>query len=147
MIRVAIGSDHAGTQLRQAIKGWLQTRGFDVLDLGPHEAGSVDYPDYAGLVARAIQEGQVSWGVLICGSGIGMSIAANRYQGIRAALCREELSARLARQHNDANLLVLGERFTGLALAEAILDAWLVAAFEGGRHQKRVEKIGLCGAS
>lgn len=144
-MRVAIGSDHAGSELRRGVKVWLEKRGCEVLDQGPYEAGSVDYPDYAGRVVKEIVEGRAEWGVLVCGSGIGMSMAANRYAGIRAALCREEVSARLARQHNDANILVLGERITGLALAEAILDAWLSASFEGGRHQRRVEKLSLCG--
>jgi ribose 5-phosphate isomerase B len=141
MVKVAIGSDHAGGQLRRHVKGWLETRGFGVIDCGVSNEESVDYPVFAGEVVRRIKEGEAAWGVLICGSGLGMSIAANRYEGIRAALCREEHSARMARRHNDANILVMGERFTGISLAEAILDAWLAASFEGGRHARRVSLV------
>lgn len=140
-MKVAIGSDHAGTQLRALIKGWLEERQVEVLDVGPHEEGSVDYPSYAALVAEAIISGECERGVLICGSGMGMSITANRYPGIRAALCREELSAKMSRLHNDANVLVLGERFTGTSLAEAIFQTWWETPFEGGRHARRVNLI------
>lgn len=140
-MKIAIGSDHAGSILRGHIKEWLEARNIEVIDKGPHAEGSVDYPDYAAAVTGAISAGECPRGVLVCGSGIGISIAANRVAGIRAALCREELSARMSRAHNDANVLVLGERFTGTAMAEAILDAWLETPFEGGRHARRVEKI------
>ena len=140
-MKIAIGSDHAGYELRQHIQQWLEARSIEVFDVGTHDKTSVDYPVFAGLVTQAIQSKECEQGVLICGSGIGMSIAANRAEGIRAALCREELSAKMARRHNDANVLVLGERFTGLSMAEAILDAWLESSFEGGRHQRRVDLI------
>ncbi len=140
-MKVSIGSDHAGAKLRLFVKEWLEGRGIEVEDRGTHEEGSVDYPIYAAKVARDIQEGKSDWGVLICGSGLGMSIAANRYEGVRAALCREGLSARMARRHNDANILVMGERFTGLSLAEGILENWLEASFDGGRHLRRVNLI------
>lgn len=140
-MKVAISSDHAGNQLRQFVKEWCLQRGYEVIDHGPQEEGSVDYPVYAAPVAKAVQSGAVDRGILICGSGMGMSIAANRFQGVRAALCREELSARMSRLHNDANILVLGERFTGLSMAEAILSAWFDTDFEGGRHARRVGLI------
>ncbi len=140
---IAIGSDHAGKRLREAVKGWLTEWGWEVLDFGTFEESSVDYPDFAKPVAEAILSGKAERGVLICGSGIGMSIAANRYPGIRAALCRDVLSAKYSRLHNDANVLAMGERFTGLGLAEAILSTWLETPFEGGRHQRRIEKLDL----
>lgn len=140
-MKVAIGSDHAGHQLRQFVKEWLEAQGAEVIDMGPHEEGSVDYPSFAQLVTQAILSDTCQKGVLICGSGMGMSIAANRVPGIRAALCREELSATMSRAHNDSNVLVLGERFTGVSLAEAILKAWWETPFEGGRHQRRVDSI------
>ncbi len=139
MLKVATGSDHAGRRLRLQVQTWLAARGVEVVDCGVQEDVSVDYPCYAAPVAQQVRSGEVAWGVLVCGSGLGMSMAANRYAGIRAALCREEHSARMARMHNDANILVLGERFTGESLAEAILDAWMAASFEGGRHARRVE--------
>lgn len=140
-MKVAIGSDHAGTGLRQFVREWLEQKEAEVVDFGPHEAGSVDYPDYAALVSRSILNQEAERGVLVCGSGMGMSMAANRFEGIRAALCREPLTAEFARSHNNANVLVLGERFTGTALAEAILQAWWETPFEGGRHARRVAKI------
>jgi ribose 5-phosphate isomerase B len=145
-MKVALGSDHAGATLRAQIRTWLEERGAQVIDLGTHQYGSVDYPIFAERVAQAVAQGECKQGVLVCGSGIGMSIVANRFQGVRAALCREELSARLARAHNNANVLVLGERFTGKALAEAILQAWWESSFEGGRHQKRVAQIDRVGS-
>ncbi len=140
-MKVAIGSDHAGHQLRKHVRQWLEEFGATVVDKGPHETGSVDYPDYAAPVVQAILEGDCERGVLICGSGIGMSIAANRFPGIRAALCREAVSAKFARAHNNANVLVLGERFTGTSLAHAILQAWWETPFEGDRHIRRLNKI------
>lgn len=140
-MKVAIASDHAGIQLRQQVRIWLEALGAEVMDWGPNQSSSVDYPDYAALVVKSILGGECERGVLICGSGIGMSIAANRYSGIRAALCREPVSATFARAHNDANVLVLGERFTGPALAEAIVQAWWQTPFDGGRHVQRLDKI------
>ena len=140
-MKVAIGSDHAGSELRQFVREWLEKQGAEVVDFGTHESDSVDYPDYAGLVARAILAGEAERGVLVCGSGMGMSIAANRFEGIRAALCREPVTAEFSRSHNNSNVLVLGERFTGIALADAILQAWWETPFEGGRHARRVAKI------
>ena len=140
-MRVAIGSDHAGLLLRGVVKAALFAHGVEVNDLGPQEPTSVDYPDYAAKVCAEVTAGHADLGVLVCGTGLGMSIAANKVQGIRAAVCRTEFEARLARQHNDANVLCLGERVTGPGLAEAILAAFLSAEFEGGRHAKRVDKV------
>lgn len=138
---VAIGSDHAGKNLRLFVKKLLEERGIQVNDKGTHGEGSVDYPEYAAQVAQSILSGECESGILVCGSGIGMSIAANRFEGIRAALCRDTVSARYARLHNDANILVLGERFSGHAIVEDILDAWLNSSFEGDRHIRRIKQI------
>lgn len=139
---VAIGCDHAGTALKEQLKQRLEKRGLAVIDLGTHGTQAADYPDIAARVCEQVQGGGAAgWGVLICGSGIGMSMAANRYYGIRAALCHDVTSARLSRMHNDANILVLGARLTGEAVALECLDAFADAAFEGGRHEGRVQKI------
>lgn len=142
-MRIGIASDHAGVELKQTIASHLLTAGNEVSDFGPQDTCAVDYPDQAVLVARAVALGDCDRGILICGTGIGMSIAANKLPGIRAALCRDELSARASRQHNDANILVLGARVTGPDLALAITDQWMVTGFDGGRHRRRVDKIHL----
>ena len=144
---IAIACDHAGYLLKQALKAELLTLGYTPKDLGTHSQESADYPDYASKLCHMLQEHQASRGVLICGSGIGMSIAANRFAGIRAALCRSGLEAELARKHNDANVLCLGARVVGPGLARDILLAWLGATFEGGRHARRVAAIDRAGAS
>lgn len=140
-MRIAAASDHAGAGLRLALADRLREAGHEVTDLGPAEPGPVDYPDYAGPVADAVLGGSADLGLLICNTGIGMSIAANRRRGIRAALCLYPLMARFARRHNDANVLVLGAGLTGCFLAWEILEAFLAEGFEGGRHQRRVGKI------
>jgi ribose 5-phosphate isomerase B len=139
---VAIGSDHAGVQLKGLLKAELAGLGYAVDDLGTHGGDSVDYPDFGTAVAQAVASGKAWRGVVICGSGIGISIAANRVPGARAALCTHGLMARLARQHNDANVLALGERLTGVDVAKDCLKEFLATPFEGGRHQRRVEKLG-----
>jgi len=140
--KLAIASDHAGLDLKSSLVRSLAEQGFEVMDLGTHSTESVDYPDYAAAVADAIRDGQAQRGILICGSGIGISIAANRHPGIRAALCHDTTSARLARQHNDANVLALGARLIGPQVAEDCVLAFLSTPFEGGRHLRRVEKLG-----
>jgi ribose 5-phosphate isomerase B len=127
--------------LKRVVLDTLRALGHEVVDLGTNDEASVDYPDFAHALAEKIGSGAVDRGVLICGSGIGVSIAANRHKGVRAALCSEPLSASLARQHNDANVLCMGARLTGPALAEAMLRAFDGTAYEGGRHQRRVDKI------
>ena len=139
---VAVGADHGGYLLKSALAAQLSELGFDIIDFGTDDSESVDYPDYAEPVVAAIKEGRAQIGVLVCGSGIGMSIAANRHKGIRAALCRDVESATLARQHNDANILVLGGRVIDQDVAEQCLKAFVTKEFEGGRHQRRVAKLG-----
>lgn len=138
---IAIASDHAGVDLKAHLKAHLASLGHDVLDLGPESAASVDYPDYADKLAAALKANQAEQGVLICGSGIGISIAANRHRHIRAALCHDGLSAKLSRQHNDANVLVLGARLIGSDTAKDCATAFFSTPFEGGRHQRRVDKL------
>ncbi|MGA9521663.1 MAG: ribose 5-phosphate isomerase B [Myxococcaceae bacterium] len=140
-MKIAIACDHAGLSLKRELVDALKARGHECRDFGAHNGESVDYPDFASEVARAVRGGDVDRGVLVCGTGIGMSIVANKYRGVRAALCTSEFEARMARAHNDANVLCLGERVVGLGLGRAILEAFLDQGFEGGRHEKRVKKI------
>jgi ribose 5-phosphate isomerase B len=141
-MRIAIGSDHAGYELKAAIVDWLATRGYDVEDEGTDSADArVDYPDVARSVAQAVADGECQRGIVICGTGIGVSMMANRVVGVRAALCTDAYMARMSRQHNDANVLCLGQRVLGVGLALDIVAAWLEASFEGGRHARRVAKI------
>ncbi len=139
---IAIASDHAGFEYKDVLKRQLAEWGFEVLDLGADSLDSVDYPDFGRRLAKAIAEGKVRRGVVICGTGIGISIAANREPKVRAALCHDVTSARLARQHNDANVLALGARLTGIEVARQTLRAFLDTEFEGGRHAGRVAKLG-----
>ena len=141
MAVIAVGADHAGFALKQAVRARLIERGHQVIDFGTHSTDSVDYPDFAALVACAVREGVAERGVLVCGSGIGMAIAANKVAGIRAAVAADAETARLSRQHNDANVLALGARTITPAQAADILDAWLDTPFEGGRHARRVGKL------
>jgi len=140
-MKIAIASDHAGLSLKNELLDVLKTRGHEVEDFGTYNGESVDYPDFATRVSLAVGGGQVERGVLVCGTGIGMSIVANKYRGVRAALCTTEFEAKMARAHNDANILCLGQRVVGPGLGRAILEAFLDGDFEGGRHQKRVQKI------
>jgi ribose 5-phosphate isomerase B len=139
--KVIAGSDHAGLALRAEAVKIAREQGFEVEDLGPFSGESVDYPDYARKVADAVASGRARFGVLVCGTGIGMSIAANKVKGVRAAVCTSEFEARMARAHNDANVLCIGERVLGGGLGAAVVTAFLTAPFEGGRHERRVEKI------
>jgi ribose 5-phosphate isomerase B len=138
-----IGTDHAVFEIKPFVIEYLQKKGIEVEDLGTYSSESVDYPDFAHKVARAVLENEGTKGILICGSGIGMSLAANKHKGIRAALCHDHYTAKMARLHNDANILCFGARIVGLGVIESILDAWLESKFEGGRHQRRVEKIDI----
>jgi ribose 5-phosphate isomerase B len=139
---IAIAADHAGFDLKSVVSEELRQAGFAVLDLGTNSADSVDYPDFGDALAAAVKDGRARRGVLVCGTGIGISIAANRHKGIRAALCRDATDARLAREHNDANVLVLGGRTTGVEVAKDCLKTFLATPYAGGRHQKRVQKLG-----
>jgi ribose 5-phosphate isomerase B len=138
---IAIGSDHAGYRLKEHLISFLNTAKIALKDFGVQSEESSDYPDIAANVSKAVQSGEFTCGILICGTGIGMSIVANKYKGIRAALCAEPFSARFAREHNNANIITLGSRVTGPGLAEAIVEAYLAAEFEGGRHNRRLDKI------
>ncbi len=140
-MRVAIASDHAAVALKAVLADWLRAAGHDVLDLGTDGSASVDYPDYGFAVAEALADGRAERGVALCGSGIGIAIAANRHPACRCAHVSEPLSARLARTHNDANAIALGARLIGEEMAKACLDAFLTTDFEGGRHQRRVDKL------
>ena len=138
---IAIAADHAGYELKEVLKKELSLKGYSVLDLGTDSTESVDYPDFARHLAEALAESKASRGVLVCGSGIGISIAANRHTNLRAAPCHDAITARLARQHNDANVLALGARLIGVDVAKECLDIFLETEFEGGRHTRRVAKL------
>lgn len=139
---IAIGSDHAGFDYKERIKDLLRAAGEDVLDCGPTSSASTDYPDWGHAVAEAVSKHKAGRGILVCGTGIGMSIVANKHAGVRAAVCESVTSARLARQHNDANVLAIGERVIGWETAVDIVQTFLRTPFEGGeRHQRRVDKI------
>lgn len=138
---LAIGSDHAGLSLKNHLLQWLEAQNIACKDYGVFDTQSMDYPDIAKPVAEAVAKGTHQRGILICGSGIGINISANKVHGIRAAQCHDPVSAKLSRQHNDANILTLGDRIVTPLVAEAIVEAWLNTPFEGGRHQRRVDKI------
>jgi ribose 5-phosphate isomerase B len=140
-MRIAIGADHAGYEAKESLKLVLVRRGDAVEDVGTHGTASVDYPDFAARVAWLVRDGKADFGVLVCGSGIGMSIAANKVKGIRAAHCTDPYTARMSREHNDANVLCMGSRVTGAGLMEEVLEAFLKASFQGGRHAGRVDKM------
>ncbi len=141
LVRVALGSDHAGFQLKEKIKDYLTDKEIAFTDFGVGAPEPTDYPDIALAVAEAVARGEYEHGILVCGTGIGMAIAANKVPGVRAALCHDVFSAEAARSHNDANVLALGERVLGPGLAWAIVETWLRTPFAGGRHARRVEKI------
>ncbi len=138
---IAIASDHAAFEMKAALAQWLRDEGHDVRDLGPEDMSSVDYPDYGYKIAEAIAAGEAAKGIALCGSGIGISIAVNRHPAARCALVSEMLSARLAREHNDANVIALGARLIGIEQAKACITAFLSTAFVGDRHLRRVEKL------
>lgn len=140
-MRIGIGSDHGGFGLKEDIKKYLDNNNIEFIDYGTNSMESVDYPDYAKKVAKAVVDGEVDRAIVICGTGIGISIAANKVKGIRCALCSDTYSARMSREHNDANILALGGRVLGVDLAIEIVATWLGAEFEGGRHDRRVKKI------
>ena len=141
MNAIAIGSDHGGVELKDALVAHLRARGEEVVDVGTSDGASVDYPDYGRAVAERVSRGEAARGVLLCTNGIGMSIVANKFPGVRAALVADATAARMAREHNDANVLVLGGGMTGKYLARELIDVFLATPFAGGRHQRRVDKI------
>lgn len=140
-MKVAIGSDHGGFELKENIREFLQQQGIEYTDFGTFDTASVDYPDFAKKVASAVATGECDRGLLFCGTGIGISIAANKVPGIRAALCENTYSAKMSRRHNDANILCMGGRVIGPGLGVEIVKVWLNTGFDGGRHQRRIDKI------
>jgi len=141
MSRIAIGADHAGYDLKQHLIGWLRDHGHEVLDHGTHSTESCDYPPICAAVGRSVRDGDADLGIVLGGSGQGEQLAANKVHGVRAALCNDLYTARMARQHNDANVLSMGGRVVGIGLAEEILTTFLDTPFEGGRHARRVEQL------
>lgn len=140
-MKVAIASDHRGYHLKEKVISLLKARGHEVIDDGPASDVSVDYPDFAALVAKKVSSGEVERGILICGTGIGMAISANKFPGVRAAACTDEVTAELSRRHNDLNVLCLSGDLLSSRSIERLVDIWMKTEFEGGRHQRRVEKI------
>jgi len=140
-MKIALGADHGGFELKNHIKAHLESQGIETLDFGTNSQESVDYPRFGFLVGEAVIKGEADLGIVICGTGIGISMAANKIPGIRAAVCTETYSARMAREHNNANILALGGRVTGLGLALDIVDIFIKTPFAGGRHARRVEQI------
>jgi ribose 5-phosphate isomerase B len=140
-MQIGLASDHGGFELKKEMKTFLVSIGFDPVDLGPFSADSVDYPDFGMLLADKVSKGELEKGILICGTGIGMSIVANKFARVRAALVHDLYTARLSREHNDANILVLGGRVVDKDLANEIASVWLNTPFQGGRHQRRLDKI------
>ncbi len=147
MKKIALASDHGGFDLKESVIAHLLNTGWEVDDLGPHSGDSVDYPDYGIKLAEAVAEKKVDRGIVICGTGIGMSIVVNRYPGIRGTLCSDVFTAKLCREHNDSNILIMGGRVIGKGLAAEIVNTWLNTPFEGGRHQRRLDKINQIDAS
>jgi len=139
--RIVIGSDHAAYPLKESMKSYLLKKGFEVSDVGTYSEASVDYPDYGMALARLVSTGEIRRGILMCGTGLGMSMTANRFSHVRAALCNDVETAAMSRRHNDANILVLGGRIIEEALARDIVDVWLKTPFDGGRHQNRLDKF------
>jgi ribose 5-phosphate isomerase B len=140
-MKIAIGNDHAATEMKFQIKEYLESKGYEVVNFGTDTNESCNYPEFGEAVARAVVEKKADLGILICGTGVGISLAANKVKGIRAAVCSEPVTARLSREHNNTNILAFGARIVGLEMAKSIVDAWLNAQFEGGRHQTRIDMI------
>ncbi|WP_314010172.1 ribose 5-phosphate isomerase B [Pseudostreptobacillus hongkongensis] len=144
-MKIVIGNDHSGVEYKNQLVEYLEGKGIEIINVGTDSVDSVDYPDIAQEATKVWLEGKADFGILICGTGIGISIAANKVEGIRAALVNNEVCARLSRQHNNANFLVLGARVTGIELAKSCIDAFLSSEFEGGRHATRIGKLESCG--
>ena len=140
-MKIAIGNDHTALEMKAAIKAHLEEKGYEVLDLGTNSTDSCDYPVYGEKVGCAVVDGEADLGIAICGTGVGISLAANKVKGVRACVCSEPYTAKLSRMHNDSNVLAFGARVIGIELAKMIVDEWLNASFEGGRHQRRVDML------
>lgn len=139
--KIAVGGDHAGYFYKEKIKTFLESKGYEVKDFGPYNSDSADYPDFVHPLSDSVESGESDFGILICGTGNGVAITANKHQGIRASLCWDRDLAALSRQHNNANVICMAARFIGYELAEGMVETFLTTAFEGGRHQRRVDKI------
>lgn len=140
-MKIAMGSDHGGIHLKNHLKAYLEDKGYEIMDCGTYTEDSCDYPDFAEKVCKEVVAGSVEKGILVCGTGIGISMAANKCKGIRAALVADVFSAKMAAEHNNANVICMGERTTGVGLAEMMVDTFLETPFAGGRHQRRIDKI------
>ena len=140
-MKIAMGNDHSAVERKKEIKAYVEGKGFQVIDFGTDSTESCDYPIYGEKVGRAVVSGEADLGILICGTGVGISLAANKVKGVRACVCSEPFSAKLSRQHNNTNILAFGARVVGVELAKMIVDQWLEAEFEGGRHQRRVDML------
>ena len=140
-MKIAIGADHGGFEMKEVIKSYIRSLGHEIEDVGCFSTESADYPTFASQVSQHVQSGACEAGVLICGTGIGMSMAANKYKGIRAALCHDEYTARMSKAHNNANVLCIGARVVGTGVAEGIVKTWMETEFAGGRHQRRIEQF------
>ena len=140
-MKIAMGNDHSAVEMKLEMKKYLEGKGYEVIDFGTNETASCDYPVYGEKVGRAVAGGEADLGILICGTGVGISLAANKVKGVRACVCSEPFSAKLSRQHNNTNILAFGARVVGVELAKMIVDEWLAAEFEGGRHQRRVDML------
>ena len=140
-MKIVIGNDHAAVEMKMEVMNYLTELGHEVINIGTDEAKSCNYPEYGEKAGRMVASGDADCGVLICGTGVGISIAANKVKGVRAAVCSEPVTARLVKQHNNANIIAFGARIVGIETAKAILDAWLGAEFQGGRHQTRIDLI------
>lgn len=141
MMKIAMGNDHTAVEMKEAIKAFVESKGYEVIDFGTNSAESCDYPVYGEKVGRAVAAGEADYGIAICGTGIGIGIAAGKVKGIRVCTCSEPYSARLSRMHNDTNVLAFGARVIGVEMAKMIVDEWLGNRYEGGRHQRRVGQI------
>ena len=140
-MKIAIGNDHAAVEMKLGVKAHLESRGIEVIDMGTHTSDSCDYPVYGEKVGRAVASGEADLGIAICGTGVGIAMAAGKVKGIRACVCSEPCTARLSRMHNDSNVLAFGARIIGMEMAKMITDAWLDAEYEGGRHQRRIDQL------
>lgn len=140
-MKIGIGNDHSAVEMKQEITAYLEELGYEVVNYGTDSHESCDYPEYGEKVGRAVVNGEVEKGILICGTGFGISLAANKVKGVRAVVCSEPYTAKLSRMHNDANVLAFGARVVGIEMAKMIVDEWLKAEFEGGRHQRRIDMV------
>ena len=140
-MKIAIGNDHAAVDMKLGVKAHLESRGIEVIDMGTHTSDSCDYPVYGEKVGSAVASGEADLGIAICGTGVGIAMAAGKVKGIRACVCSEPCTARLSRMHNDSNVLAFGARIIGMEMAKMITDAWLDAEYEGGRHQRRIDQL------